>query len=59
MLVFRILSTVFLGLSCITSLMKNINMFGDNTHQGDKEVIGFTIYGWLWRAFVIVSIWLI
>ena len=58
MLVFRILATVFLGISCLTSPLKNICIFAGKEHE-IKDVCVWTIYGWLWRAFCIVAIWLI
>lgn len=58
MLIFRILATIFVGLSCITCFLKNISIFSDWKHPY-RETILFTNYGWLWRAFVIVAIWII
>ena len=58
MLVFRILATVFVGISCVTTLIKNIAMFAERDNE-IRNVSIWTIYGWLWRAFVIVAIWLI
>ena len=55
MLVFRILGTVFTGLSCVSCFFKNINIFS----KSDKSVIVATVYGWLWRALVIVALWII
>ena len=60
MLVFRIIATVLLGISCFTALVKNINIYArHNTKQEDIAVIVSTAYGWIWRAFVIVVLWLI
>ena len=62
MLVFRILATVFVGISVITGLLKNIVIFCD---KEDTEKINLgAVFGWcawsiLWRAFVIVAIWVI
>ena len=54
MLALKIICTVFLGISVIGSFFKNIVAF-----EGDREVFGFSIYGWLWRALVIVTLWLL
>lgn len=61
MLALRIIATVLLGISCSTCLFKNINVFdGRDMHfPTDKYIIVSTLWGWLWRAFVIVVIWLI
>ena len=58
MLVFRILATVFLGISCLTDFFKNVGLFADNPNE-IRNVCIWTIYGWLWRAFCRVAIWLI
>ena len=60
MLWLRIVATVFMGISCATCLMKNINIFTDTQHPNgtaNKELAIATIYGWLWRAFIIFAIW--
>ena len=59
MLVFRVLATIFIGISCLTAIIKNINIFGGDTGTHDVVVIMSTAWGWLWRAFVIVALWLI
>jgi hypothetical protein len=59
MLVFRILGTIFVGLSCLTAMFKNINIFGGRNSSDDWFVAGTTVWGWLWRAFVIVALWVI
>lgn len=59
MLALRILSTVFVSLSCITTLIKNISIYAGKGKYSDACIIATTIYGWLWRALVIVSIWVI
>ena len=56
MLALRIIGTVLIGFSCFTCLFKNIGMFSD---RKDRYVIGWTAYGWLWRAFIIVALWVI
>lgn len=62
MLVFRILATVFVGISVITGLMKNIVMFASGDNVEDVKagaIIGWSLWSLLWRAFVIVAIWVI
>ena len=58
MLVLRIIATVIIGISCLTCALKNINIFSYGPHP-NRDVIIVTIWGWLWRAFIIVAIWLI
>lgn len=58
MLVFRILGTIFVGISCLTAFIKNVNVFVGH-ESDDALIIGTTIYGLLWRAFVIVALWII
>ena len=58
MLVFRILSTVFVGLSVFTGLVKNIAFFKDSKNDLLNVSI-WSIYSLAWRALVIVSIWII
>ena len=55
MLALAILSTIFLGLSCITALIKNEQML---PHE-DVAFIGWTVYSLLWRSLAIVSIWVL
>lgn len=57
MLVLRIIATVFVGLSVITTWVKNSNIWSRAYDTGMR--LGVTLYGWLWRAFVIVAIWVI
>lgn len=57
-MVFRIIGTILMGLSCFTCFFKNISVFKDYEHV-DRDVILFTLYGLLWRAFVIAALWLI
>ena len=59
MLVFRILATIFVGLSCITTFIKNVSVYHGKGKFEDACIIAATTYGWIWRAFVIVTIWLI
>ena len=56
MLALKIIATVFLGLSCVTSVIKNAALFANK----DNEIQNFSIwslYGLLWRAFIIVALW--
>ena len=59
MLALKIIGTVFIGISCITTFVKNILAFRDGKTETfyTKTIIGATLYGWLWRAFVIVALW--
>lgn len=61
MLVFRILATVFVSLSVITGLSKNLVLFASGEKKEVKigSLIGWSIWSLLWRAFVITAIWLI
>lgn len=54
MIVLKIIATVFLGISVIGSFIKNLIAF-----EKDSQVIGFTLYGWAWRALTIVALWLV
>ena len=54
MIALKIICTVFLGISIIGSFFKNLVAF-----DKDSQVIGFTLYGWAWRALVIVTLWLV
>ena len=58
MLIFRILGTIFVGLSCITCFIKNVSIMAEMNHPY-RDVIIFTNYGWLWRTLVIVALWII
>ena len=60
MLVWRIIATVIMGISCLTCLIKNINLYADTQHpenSGSIEIAIACIYGWIWRAFIIFVIW--
>lgn len=59
MLVLRIIATIIMGISCLTCAVKNINIFGGRNPSDDYFVVAAIIWGWLWRAFIIVAIWLI
>ena len=58
MLALRIIATVILGISCITSALKNISIFG-GTPREFTYITYTTLYSWLWRAFIIVVVWVI
>ena len=57
MLALRIIATVFVGLSCLTHVVKTIETIDVDDHPG--AILLFIIYGWLWRALVIVTLWVI
>lgn len=59
MLALKIISTLFVGFSCVTTFIKNVATFKvkENTFN-TKAIFMFTIYGWLWRALVITTIWI-
>lgn len=64
MLAIRIIGTVLIGISAFTAFLKNINIWGDRKGFGvrladDIPVIISTLIGFLWRAFVIVALWII
>ena len=55
MLVLRVVATILVAISFITAYMKNNSLF-----EGEKKAIAATtLWGWLWRAFIIVVIWVI
>ena len=57
-LLFKIIASFFVGLSCLSALIKNINIFAEvEKNKGDFGVFASTIYGWAWRGFVIFVIW--
>ena len=58
MLTLRIIATLFMGLSFLTAWVKNSNIWSGNDENGAMR-FGATLYGWLWRAFIIVAIWVI
>ena len=57
MLALRIIATVFVGLSCITTIAKTAATIDVDDHPG--AILLFIIYGWLWRVLVIVTLWVI
>ena len=58
MLVFKILSTIFVGFSCITTIIKTSYIIKCEDAEGWQWFL-WNGYSLIWRAFVIVSIWLI
>ena len=60
MLVFRIISTVLIGLSYFTAFIKNATFSKYDKEEIDMSVlIKTTIWSFLWRSFIIVSLWII
>ena len=59
MLALKIISTVFLGISCFTCFIKNAVFFKDDEKYQLARVSVWTFYGWLWRALVITTLWVI
>ena len=58
MLVFRILGTVFVGISILTMLFKNAGLATDDD-LNIKLFSLWSVWGLAWRAFVIVALWMI
>ena len=58
MLVFKILSTIFLGISVVTALFKNATVL-DRDGQNLFIYILLSLYSVAWRTLVIVTIWII
>ena len=55
MLALKIIATILVAISFITVFTINETLF-----EGENKAILLTaLWGWLWRAFVIVVIWLI
>jgi type III secretory pathway component EscR len=54
MLAMRILATIFIGISVITGLIKNYESINEVC-----PIIIIDTYSTLWRAFIIVTIWVI
>lgn len=61
MIALKIISTIFLGLSCVSTFLKNVLAFHDDKTDTfhTKTIFIGTFYGWLWRALVIVTIWVV
>ena len=55
MLALRIIATIFVGLSCITTVLKTMAIY----EEEPEKIVLFIIYSWLWRALVIVTLWII
>ena len=56
-MVFRILGTVFVGLSFVTMFVKNTFVFSDS--KNPIAYILTMLYSVAWRALVIVALWII
>lgn len=53
MLALKIIATIFVAVSFVTTFIKNQTLF-----EGENRAITLTtVWGWLWRAFVIVALW--
>ncbi len=59
MLALRIIATVLLGISCVTGFCKNILSLREGDNYWTKAIILSSLWGWLWRAFIIVVVWLL
>lgn len=60
MLTLRVLATIFVGISFISALIKNINVFQYGYSERKKEnayIFLSTFYGWMWRILVLITIW--
>ena len=58
MLVLKILATIFVSISLITGIMKNASVC-DNADTSTLTFIIISLYSILWRALVIVALWVI
>lgn len=58
MLVLKILATIFVSISVITGISKNINLC-ENEGASTASFIVVSLYSILWRALVIVALWVI
>lgn len=54
MIAWRIIATLFVAFSYFSTLLKNECVFEEK-----KPIAIATLYGWLWRTFVIVIIWIL
>lgn len=60
MLALRIIGTVIMAYSVISAFCKNAKLFQIGEHEWNYSgFFSFTIWGWLWRAFIIVALWVI
>ena len=59
MLTFAIITTVFLGISCITAVIKNFGAL--DVTDGTSFIVCLLVCIWSlgWRAFAITTIWLL
>ena len=60
MLALKIIATVFIGISFITALIKNMGfaeLMADNDAQQKSYFFLSMLYSCLWRALVIVALW--
>ena len=60
-MVFRILGTIFMSLSFLSMAIKNASVASstEDNPTGVTTFIGLSTWGILWRAFIIVALWLI
>lgn len=56
MLVFRIIATVLMGYSMISCFAKDLMIIGGD---GNDTLLKTLFWSMIWRAFVIVALWLI
>ena len=60
MLILAILSTVFLGISCVTCFINNVGLFVEELEEGKYGLFLILMsYSWLWRALAITTIWVL
>lgn len=59
MLTFAIITTIFLGVSCITAVIKNFGAL--DVTDGTSAIICLFACMWslAWRAFAITSVWML
>lgn len=57
MLVFKILSTVFLGISFFTATLKNMALFDGTLYGARNSLLVTLLYSFVWRVLVILTIW--
>lgn len=55
MIALRIISTVFVGISFITSMLKHLASAEYDTSQ----IVGFVAYSISWRVLVLITLWVI
>lgn len=60
MLALSIVSTIFIGVSCITSIIRNACIFSDEEGGIHFNLFFFfSFWGLAWRALVIATIWVL